>query len=105
VRAILAKSVSEAVRFLAGRGLTDEAAPILVRVISQIAARFGLVVSQKIAAQSVPLIGAAGGAAINYAFVDHFQTIARGHFTIRRLERLYGAAIVQAEYQRLLQQA
>jgi hypothetical protein len=28
--------------------------------------------------------------AVNYAFIGHFQGIARGHFTVRRLERLYG---------------
>jgi hypothetical protein len=69
--------------------------------VSQIAARFGIVVSQKFAAQAIPLVGAAGGAAINYAFVDHFQSIARGHFAVRRLERIYGAEMVRAEYERL----
>ncbi|WP_245276258.1 EcsC family protein [Methylocapsa aurea] len=102
VRGILAKSVTEAGRYLLERGLGDEAAPLLVRFVTQIGARFGVVVSQKLAAQSVPVIGAACGAAINYAFVDHFQTLARGHFTILRLERLYGAAAVRAEYEQLL---
>ena len=27
-------------------------------------------------AQAVPIIGALGGAAVNYAFIDHFQEIA-----------------------------
>jgi hypothetical protein len=79
----------------------DEAAPVIVRLMSQIAARFGVVVSQKVAAQGVPLIGAAGGAAINFAFTEHFQTVARGHFTVRRLERRYGAAAVRSEYERI----
>ena len=60
-----------------------------------------MVVSQKAAAQAIPLIGAAGGALINLAFVDHFQDMARGHFIVRRLERLYGEDIVQAEYDKL----
>ena len=47
-------------------------------------------------------MGAAGGAAVNYAFIDHFQSIAEGHFTARRLEREYGPEIVRAEYDRLL---
>ncbi len=102
VRAVLAKSVSEAARFVVNRGLADEGAPVIVRLISQIAARFGVVVSQKVAAQAVPIIGAAGGAAVNYAFIDHFQSIAEGHFTVRRLERAYGPEIVRAEYDRLL---
>lgn len=105
LRAALAKSVSEAARHLLSRGLTEQASPLLVRFIAQISARFGIVVSQKLAAQSVPLIGAASGAAINYAFVDHFQTLARGHFTVRRLERIYGAVMVRAEFERLVRHA
>jgi hypothetical protein len=105
LRAALAKSVSEAARHLLNRGLTDQASPLLVRFIAQISSRFGVIVSQKLAAQSVPLIGAASGAAINYAFVDHFQTLARGHFTVRRLERTYGAVVVRAEFNRLARQA
>jgi hypothetical protein len=27
---------------------------------------------------------------VNYAFIEHFQDVARGHFTVRRLERAYG---------------
>ena len=103
-RAALAKSVSEAARHLLNRGLTDQASPLLVRFIAQISFRFGIVVSQKLAAQSVQFIGAASGAAINYAFVDHFQTLARGHFTVRRLERTYGAVVVRAEFNRLARQ-
>jgi hypothetical protein len=105
VRSILASSVSEAARFVVERGLAEETAPVIVRLVSQIATRFGVVVSQKIAAQAVPLIGAAGGGAVNYAFIDHFQTIAQGHFAVRRLERIYGAEIVRAEYDRLLDEA
>jgi hypothetical protein len=102
VRSVLAKSVSEAARFMVKRGLADEGAPVIVRLMSQIATRFGVVVSQKVAAQAVPVIGAAGGAAVNYAFINHFQSIAEGHFTVRRLERIYGPQIVRAEYDRLL---
>lgn len=102
VRSVLAKSVSEAARFMVNRGLADEGAPVIVRLISQIATRFGVVVSQKVAAQAVPVVGAAGGAAVNYAFINHFQSIAEGHFTVLRLERIYGPQIVRAEYDRLL---
>ncbi len=56
---------------------------------------------QKIAAQAVPLIGAAGGALINTIFIDHFQDMARGHFIIRRLERVYGTDEVQRQYEKL----
>jgi len=100
VRGLLAKSITEAARFIAERGMVEEGAPVLVRFVSQIAARFGVVVSQKLAAQTLPLVGALGGAVVNYAFIDHFQDVARGHFAIRRLERTYGKEVVRAEYER-----
>jgi hypothetical protein len=101
VRALLARSVSEAARYLAGKSVADEAAPVLVRLISAIAARFGIIVSQKLAAQAIPIVGAVGGAAVNLAFIHHFQDLARGHFTVRRLERKYSAATVRTVYEKL----
>lgn len=101
VRAALAKAVSEAAEFIAERGLVKEGAPMIVRLISQIATRFGVNVSEKAAAQAVPAVGAVGGALINLAFIDHFQDMARGHFTVRRLERIYGTEVVQSEYRKL----
>jgi hypothetical protein len=102
VRAALAKSVSDSARFVATEGLTAQSAPVIARLISQIAARFGVVVSEKLAAQAAPILGAIGGAAVNAAFADHFQTLARGHFIVRRLERQHGPSVVAFEYQRLL---
>jgi len=101
VRAALAKSVSDSARFVATEGAAANSAPIIARLISQIAARFGLVVSEKLAAQAAPILGAIGGAAVNAAFADHFQTLARGHFIVRRLERQHGARVVAFEYERL----
>ena len=101
VRGILAKSTAEAARYIAERSLIEEGAPLLVRFLTQIAARFGVVVTQKFAAQMVPVIGAFGGAVVNYAFIDHFQDVARGHFTVRRLERAYGRDEVRQEYDRI----
>ncbi|MGY2050540.1 EcsC family protein [Methylobacterium sp. JK268] len=99
VRGALAKTMSEVARYAAGRGLLDESAPAVMRFVAQVASRFGLVVSQKVAAQAVPVIGAVGGAAVNAAFMDHFQTIARAHFTVRRLERRYGKERVREAYE------
>ncbi len=102
-RGVFATSVTEAARFIAERGIVEEGSPVLVRLIAQIASRFGFIVSQKAAAQTIPVIGALGGAAINYAFIDHFQSVARGHFTVRRLERKYGKDIVSNAYERFRQ--
>jgi len=75
--------------------------PMLIRLINTIASRFGITVSEKLVAQSVPVIGAAGGAAINLMFIDHFQDMAEGHFIVRRLEKKYGGDIVRELYERI----
>jgi hypothetical protein len=103
VRGMLAKSVTQAARFVVERGVVEEGGPILVRFITQVASRFGVVVTQKLAAQAIPLVGALGGASVNYAFIEHFQEVARGHFTVRRLERAYGKEAVRKAYERFAQ--
>jgi hypothetical protein len=100
-RGMLAKSVTEAARFIAERGIVEEGSPVLVRFLANVASRFGVAVSQKVAAQALPVLGALGGASVNYVFVDHFQQVARGHFIVRRLERTYGKELVRQEYERL----
>jgi hypothetical protein len=97
-RAIMAKAMTEAASFLLERGVVEESAPVLLRLVAEIASRFGIVVSEKVAAGAVPVIGALGGATINVAFTDHFQNVARGHFIIRRLERKYGGDRVRLLY-------
>jgi hypothetical protein len=47
------------------------------------------------------VLGALGGAAVNAAFMDHFQAVARGHFTVRRLERVYGRGTVRLAYDQI----
>lgn len=100
-RAAMAKAVSDAAAHLARKGLSDRGAPAIVRLIAQVASRFSVVVSEKAAAQAIPVVGAIGGAAINTLFIDHFQNIGRGHFTIRRLERLHGPETVRRIYESL----
>jgi hypothetical protein len=70
-------------------------------MVSEIVSRFGLVVSDKVAAGAVPILGAVGGATVNVIFMDHFQRIAREHFALRRLERSYGAATIRQYYAEL----
>ena len=101
VRGVMAMSISEAVRYIAERSVLEKGAPALVRLLTNIAPRFGIAVTQKFAAQALPVIGAFGGAVVNYVFIDHFQEVARGHFTVRRLERKYGEDTVRSHYDRL----
>ncbi len=73
-------------------------APVVTSLVSEIVSRFGLVVSDKVAAGALPILGAVGGATVNVIFMDHFQRIAQGHFTLRRLERAYGAPAIRQHY-------
>jgi hypothetical protein len=101
VRLALASAVSEATRFVAQKGVISHGAPPIVRLLTQVAGRLSVQVSEKAAAQAVPILGAAGGALINLMFIDHFQDMARGHFAVRRLERRHGAETVRAAYEAL----
>lgn len=98
VRSFLAKSLGDTAKHLASKGLSKEGAPVLVQFINAVANRFSIPVSQKIAAQSVPVLGAVGGATTNLIFINHFQTIAEAHFTVRQLERTYGREAVENIY-------
>jgi hypothetical protein len=98
-RTFLAKTVSEAAANFVERGVAGGAAPIIIDLISSIAPRFGIVVSEKVAAGAIPVVGAIGGAAVNLAFMDHFQQLARAHFAVRRLERTHGQDTVRQRYQ------
>lgn len=85
-------------------GVTSrQAAQWMAGLIEKIAARFGVVVSEKFAAQAVPVLGAISGAALNALFVDYYQDIARGHFIVKRLEKRHGIAAVEAAYRRIVQ--
>ncbi|HTS25599.1 MAG TPA: EcsC family protein [Bryobacteraceae bacterium] len=80
----------------------DRALPTaLARFLTVIAERFGITVSEKVVAEAVPIVGALGGGAVNLVFINHFQDMAHGHFTVRRLERTYGEQRVREEYDRV----
>ncbi len=116
VRAALSKYVGDAVAHLASKNAgqavasivsrsTEQAAsaPVLIKLITTIAARFNIVVSEKVLAQSIPVIGAIGGATVNTLFMNHYQNMARGHFIVRRLGRLPGVEGVRQRYAALSQ--
>ena len=99
VRGALAQAVSKASSELASKGFAAHGSTALLRLMQNVAARFSVQVSEQVAAKSIPAIGAALGAMVNTMFIHHFQQIAHGHFTVRRLERRYGEAAVKAAYQ------
>lgn len=75
--------------------------PAFIELTQAIAARFGVLISDKAALQMVPIAGAASGATVNYLFMKHFQDVATGHFVVRRLERKYGSDVIKDLYQKL----
>ncbi|WP_042299451.1 EcsC family protein [Paraburkholderia kururiensis] len=99
MRGALAQAVSKASSEIASKGITAHGSAALVRLVNAIAARFSVQVSEQVAAKSIPAIGAVLGAMVNTVFIDHFQQVAHGHFTVRRLERKYGEEAVKAAYQ------
>ncbi|RAS30939.1 EcsC family protein [Paraburkholderia bryophila] len=99
MRGALAQAVSKASSEIATKGFTAHGSAALLRLLNTIAARFSVQVSEQIAAKSIPAIGAVLGAMVNTVFIDHFQQVAHGHFTVRRLERQYGQETIEAAYQ------
>jgi len=97
-RALLAQQLTMAAEHIAKSGLSKEGAPAIVKFFTTVASRFGIQVTEKAAAQAVPVIGAASGAALNLLFIDHFQDMARGHFIIKRLEEKYSPEFIEKEY-------
>jgi uncharacterized protein (DUF697 family) len=73
------------VAFLATR--ISLSGPAIHAIIARVAPRLSVVLGQKLAAQTVPLIGAVAGAATNYAFTTYYQEMAHVYFGLRRLSR------------------
>jgi hypothetical protein len=69
--------------------------------VAAVAARFVGPVGLKVSAQAAPILGAAAGVAVNLAFLEHFRSVARGHFVLRRLERTHGAVRIRAAWDAL----
>jgi hypothetical protein len=102
VRAALSRSLSEAASYIAQKGVLEKSAPVVARLISAISSRFGVIVSEEVAAKAVPIVGAAGGSLVNVLFMDHFQNMARGHFIVKRMEKKYEVEAVREAYERIV---
>jgi hypothetical protein len=102
-RALLTRLTREVSAALLERGAANAATTSVVNsLLAEIASRFAVVASERAAASAIPVVGAVGGAAVNVMFMNYFQRVAHGHFTVRRLERRYGPAIVRNHYEAAL---
>lgn len=102
---VLVEGVTHHAAGVAGQGLQftpGQAAAWLAQIIEAVAQRFGVKVTEKLALQAAPILGAASGAAINALFISHYQDMAKGHFVIRRLEEKYGGQVIHDAYQAVL---
>jgi hypothetical protein len=68
--------------------------PALQKLIATVAPRLATLMGQKLAAQSVPILGAASGAAINAVYLTYYRDMARIRFALMRLAQNHGAATV-----------
>ncbi|MCT4370859.1 EcsC family protein [Yangia mangrovi] len=59
-------------------------------LIGKVAPRLATAMGQKLAAQTVPVLGAAAGAATNYAYTSYYQQMAHVHFGLLRLSEQTG---------------
>ena len=72
--------------------------PSVQKIIASIAPKFGAILSQKLAAQTVPVIGAVSGAGINYTFITYYQQMAHVRFKLRKLASEHGIEAVLSEF-------
>jgi hypothetical protein len=68
------------------------------KLITAIAPKLALVFGQKLAAQAVPLIGAASGATLNAIFLNYYREVAHVRFALLRLSETHGAMAVLEEF-------
>lgn len=66
--------------------------------VKKVASRFSVQVTEMAAAKTIPVIGAVLGGLINVFFMNYFQDVARAHFSMRRLDRIYGEELIKAAY-------
>jgi hypothetical protein len=101
LRTQLASSTAAAFDYLTNTLMVDEEADALHGYVAAIAEHFREQIEIHAAAEAIPGVGARRGSAVNLLLIDHFQDIARGHFTVRRLERAYGQQEVRTTYDRI----
>jgi len=64
--------------------------PALQKIIATIAPRLAAAMGQKLLAQSVPILGAVSGAALNAAYLGYYREMARIRFALLTLAQVHG---------------
>jgi len=72
----------------------------LQTLIASVSSRLAAMLGQKLGAQTVPVLGALGGATVNYAFMSFYTEMAHVYFGLRRLSEGRDSELVLAEFRR-----
>lgn len=67
-------------------------------LIAKVAPKLAATLSQKLAAQAVPVLGAASGAALNLAFINHYRELAQIRFSLLRLAMEHDPGAVSSAF-------
>jgi hypothetical protein len=97
-RAKLARMSGSATYFFIERGVSGVSSPVIGKLMTEVVSRFGVALSERALAGSLPIVGAIASGAVNALFMRYFQNLATAHFTVRRLERQYGAESIRRAY-------
>jgi hypothetical protein len=100
-RALVGQLSADAAALVVERGVVGTAGVATTGLVTEIVSRYSVTVADKMAVSAAPVLGALGGAAVNAIFMDHYQRVARGHFTVRRLERRYGPDAIRRAWNEL----
>jgi hypothetical protein len=101
MRATAAEMNEALARRVLDTSISDASILILIRIMGEVFGRTMLIVTEVTASSAFPVVGFGVGATLNVILMDHFQTIARSHFAIRRLERQHGHTTIRQHYRTL----
>lgn len=73
--------------------------PALQALIASVAPKLAAALTQKLAAQAVPLLGAISGAALNAAYLGYYREVAAIRFALLQLGSDHGEAVVMNAFQ------
>ncbi|MCV6596226.1 MAG: EcsC family protein [Mangrovicoccus sp.] len=77
----------------------------LQALIASVSGRLAAMLGQKLGAQAVPVLGALGGATVNYAFMSFYTEMAHVYFGLRRLSEGRDSAQVLQEFRQAVAEA
>lgn len=103
-RIAMGVEIKSAINYLSKLGtqkILFSEAPAIVAIINKIASHFGIVATNKLIAQTLPIVGGITAATINYLFISHYQSMADAHFSIKKLEKEYTTEVVFSTYKSL----